>query len=67
MPFYTIGCATGENVSRFTKFHIFVEQLAPVSPMHTATSHRTNFLFPSRHFAGSDILVYRREAAAGEL
>lgn len=64
MPSFSVGSATDPSVSGNEEFRVSVYQPAPILPIHTTTSRRTNNLPPIRLIAESDKPVRPREAAA---
>lgn len=62
----TICSPTDANVFGIAKYLVFADQPAPIPPIQTITSRRTNLLPMSRRIDGSNILSRPRKTAAME-
>lgn len=67
MPSSSASSANNSNVSMISEYRGLASRPAPIRRIHTTTPRRTNLLSPSCRIAGSEIPVFRGEAAAIKL
>lgn len=66
MPSNSTGSITDINISGIAESRGPADQTAPISSNHTATSRRANHLPPSACILGTDMPIFRKNAAVME-